>query len=169
MGSYVWQTSYDNVSKQNNAQSFLLALWLGESHCRDDKARNDGTHSRLGNHVVITSTATKVLAGKNKNKRYTWPPFFFKEIFRFKFYVNSVTWPHVSWVFLENVIVLERIKKQVLNLWNSKFNHGVHSHGRSRKLRLTTVGDPPRWPCDTPLSAKVGTKFRQQVAVAQSV
>jgi hypothetical protein len=30
---------------------------------------------------------------------------------------------------------------------------------RSRKLRLTTVGDPPRWPRDTPLSAKIGTKF----------
>jgi hypothetical protein len=36
-------------------------------------------------------------------------------------------------------------------------------------LRLTTVGDPPRWPCDTPLSTKVDTKFRRQVAVAQSV
>jgi hypothetical protein len=34
---------------------------------------------------------------------------------------------------------------------------------------LATVGDSPRWPCDSPLSAKVGTKFRQQVAVAQSV
>jgi hypothetical protein len=31
-----------------------------------------------------------------------------------------------------------------------------------------TVGDPPRWPRDTPLSTKVGTKFRQ-VAVTQSV
>jgi hypothetical protein len=31
------------------------------------------------------------------------------------------------------------------------------------------VGDPPRYPRDTPLSAKVGTKFRQQVAVAQWV
>jgi hypothetical protein len=40
---------------------------------------------------------------------------------------------------------------------------------RSRKLRLTTVGDPPRWPCDTPLSRKVDTKFRRQVAVDQSV
>jgi hypothetical protein len=40
---------------------------------------------------------------------------------------------------------------------------------RSRKLRLTTVRDPPRWPRDSPLSAKVGIKFRQQVAVAQSI
>jgi hypothetical protein len=32
-----------------------------------------------------------------------------------------------------------------------------------------TVRDPPRWPRDTPLSSKVGTIFRQQVAVAQSV
>jgi hypothetical protein len=39
---------------------------------------------------------------------------------------------------------------------------------RSRKQTLTTVGDLPCWPHDTPLSAKVGTKFRQQVAVAQS-
>jgi hypothetical protein len=31
---------------------------------------------------------------------------------------------------------------------------------RSRKLRLTSVGDPPRWPRDTPLSAKVGTRVR---------
>jgi hypothetical protein len=37
------------------------------------------------------------------------------------------------------------------------------------KLRLTTVGDPPRWPRDTPLSTKVDTKFRRQVAVDQSV
>jgi hypothetical protein len=27
------------------------------------------------------------------------------------------------------------------------------------------VGDPPRWPRDTLLSAEVGTKFRHQVAV----
>jgi hypothetical protein len=38
----------------------------------------------------------------------------------------------------------------------------------SRKLRLTTMRDLPRWPRDTPLSAKVGTKFRWQVVVAQS-
>jgi hypothetical protein len=36
-----------------------------------------------------------------------------------------------------------------------------------RKLRLTTVGDPPRLPRDTLLSTKVGIKFRRQVAVAQ--
>jgi hypothetical protein len=36
-------------------------------------------------------------------------------------------------------------------------------------LRLTTVGDPPHWPRDTPLSAKVGTKFHQQMGFAQSV
>jgi hypothetical protein len=35
---------------------------------------------------------------------------------------------------------------------------------RSRKLRLTTVEDPPRWPRDTPISAKVGTKFLREVA-----
>jgi hypothetical protein len=40
---------------------------------------------------------------------------------------------------------------------------------RSRKLKLTTVGDPPSCPGDTPLSAKVGTKFRQQVAVAVGI
>jgi hypothetical protein len=40
---------------------------------------------------------------------------------------------------------------------------------RSRKLRLTTVRDQLRCPRDTPLSTKVGTKFRRQVAVAQSV
>jgi hypothetical protein len=40
---------------------------------------------------------------------------------------------------------------------------------RFRKLRLSTVGDPPRWPCDTPLSTNVGTKFHREVAVAQSV
>jgi hypothetical protein len=40
---------------------------------------------------------------------------------------------------------------------------------RSRKPRLTAVGDPPRWPRDTPLSTKVDIKFRRQVAVAQSV
>jgi hypothetical protein len=40
---------------------------------------------------------------------------------------------------------------------------------RSRKLKLTTVGDAPRWLRDTPLSTKVGTKFRRQVVVAQSV
>jgi hypothetical protein len=35
-----------------------------------------------------------------------------------------------------------------------------------RKLRLATVGDLPCWPRDTPLSAKVGIKFRQQVVTA---
>jgi hypothetical protein len=40
---------------------------------------------------------------------------------------------------------------------------------RSRKLRLTTIGDLPCWPRKTPLSTKVGTKFCWQVAVAQSV
>jgi hypothetical protein len=37
---------------------------------------------------------------------------------------------------------------------------------RSRKLRLTTVGDPPRWPRDTLLFTKVDTKFLWLVAVA---
>jgi hypothetical protein len=40
---------------------------------------------------------------------------------------------------------------------------------RSRKLRLTAVGVPPRRPRDTPLFTKVATKIRRQVAVAQSV
>jgi hypothetical protein len=40
---------------------------------------------------------------------------------------------------------------------------------QSRKLRLTAVGVPSRSPRDTPLSAKVGTKIRRSVAVAQSV
>jgi hypothetical protein len=40
---------------------------------------------------------------------------------------------------------------------------------QSRKLRLMTAGNPPPWPCDTPLSAKVGTNFGRHVAVAQSV
>jgi hypothetical protein len=31
------------------------------------------------------------------------------------------------------------------------------------------VGVPPRWPCETPLSTKVGAKIRWPVAVAQSV
>jgi hypothetical protein len=34
---------------------------------------------------------------------------------------------------------------------------------------LISVGEPPRWPRDTPLCTKVGTKFRRHVAVAQSV
>jgi hypothetical protein len=40
-------------------------------------------------------------------------------------------------------------------------------HLRSRKLRLMTVGVSPRWPRDTHLSTKVGTKFRRQVVVAR--
>jgi hypothetical protein len=40
---------------------------------------------------------------------------------------------------------------------------------RSRKLRLTTMGDLLHSPRDTPLSAKVGTKFHRQVVVAKSV
>jgi hypothetical protein len=31
------------------------------------------------------------------------------------------------------------------------------------------VGDPPRWPRDTPLSSKVGNEIRRPIAVAQSV
>jgi hypothetical protein len=42
-------------------------------------------------------------------------------------------------------------------------------HKTLQLLFLSTVGDPPRWPRDTPLSTKVDTKFRRQVAVAQSV
>jgi hypothetical protein len=37
------------------------------------------------------------------------------------------------------------------------------------KTEISTVGDPLRSPRDNPLSTKVGTKFRRQVAVAQSV
>jgi hypothetical protein len=44
-----------------------------------------------------------------------------------------------------------------------------HQISRSIKLILTAVEDSPRWPRDTPLSAYFGTKFRRQVAVAQSV
>jgi hypothetical protein len=36
-----------------------------------------------------------------------------------------------------------------------------------QSLPLWTVGDPPRWPRDIPLSTEVSTKFRRQVAVAQ--
>jgi hypothetical protein len=43
------------------------------------------------------------------------------------------------------------------------------SSGSGLENRLTAVGDQPRSPLDTPLSTKVGTKFRQQVAVVQSV
>jgi hypothetical protein len=43
------------------------------------------------------------------------------------------------------------------------------SSGSGLENRLTTVGDPPRWSRDNPLSTKVGTKFRRQAAVAQSV
>jgi hypothetical protein len=39
----------------------------------------------------------------------------------------------------------------------------------SIKLSLTIVGDPLPWQCEIPLFAKVGTKFRRQVAVDQSV
>jgi hypothetical protein len=55
-------------------------------------------------------------------------------------------------------------------LWEKmRRNFKQTSRLRYRKLRLTTVGDPPRWPRDIPLCTKVGTKFRRQVAVAQSV
>jgi hypothetical protein len=37
---------------------------------------------------------------------------------------------------------------------------------RTRKLRLTVVGDPRRWPRDTPLSADGGTKIHPPVADA---
>jgi hypothetical protein len=43
------------------------------------------------------------------------------------------------------------------------------SNGCGLENRLTAEGVPPRWPCDTPLSAKAGTKFRWPVAGAQSV
>jgi hypothetical protein len=43
------------------------------------------------------------------------------------------------------------------------------SSGSGPENRLTTVGDPQRWPRDAPLSTKVGTKFLRQVAVAESV
>jgi hypothetical protein len=40
---------------------------------------------------------------------------------------------------------------------------------REFNYKLQVLGDPPRWPRDTPLSTKVDTKFRRQVAVDQSV
>jgi hypothetical protein len=40
---------------------------------------------------------------------------------------------------------------------------------RSGRLRVATVGDPPRWLRGTPLSAGVGAGFRRRVAVARSV
>jgi hypothetical protein len=43
------------------------------------------------------------------------------------------------------------------------------SSGSGLKNRLPTIGDPLPWLRDTPLSTELGTKFRQQVAVAQSV
>jgi hypothetical protein len=36
-------------------------------------------------------------------------------------------------------------------------------------VQFWLVGDPLRWPRDTPLSTKIGTKFRWQVVVAQLV
>jgi hypothetical protein len=27
------------------------------------------------------------------------------------------------------------------------------------EIEITAVGDPPHWPCDNPLAAKVGTNF----------
>jgi hypothetical protein len=47
-------------------------------------------------------------------------------------------------------------------IWKKSSSSGLEN-------RLTAVGVLPRWPRDTPLSAKVGTKFRRQMAVAQSV
>jgi hypothetical protein len=41
------------------------------------------------------------------------------------------------------------------------------SHSGLENLRLTTVGDPPRWPRHTLLSAEVDTKFRRQVAIVR--
>jgi hypothetical protein len=40
---------------------------------------------------------------------------------------------------------------------------------KTRKLRITTLRDPPRRPRDTPLSTKVDTTVRRQMGVAQSV
>jgi hypothetical protein len=38
-----------------------------------------------------------------------------------------------------------------------------------KETEINDRGDPPRRPRDIPISAKVGTKFRRQMAVAQSV
>jgi hypothetical protein len=64
----------------------------------------------------------------------------------------------------------------IVSEWQQVFD-GVHSDSwpymrsylkenyrfRSRNLRLTTVGVPLRWPRDSPLSAKVGTKIHRQL------
>jgi hypothetical protein len=48
-------------------------------------------------------------------------------------------------------------------------NWGATWKKSSGSTEINNRGDPPRRPRDTPLSAKVGTKFRKQVAVAQWV
>jgi hypothetical protein len=89
-----------------------------------------------------------------------------------KFSTFSIKWARVNWqrpacwlfVLLLQIVVRFPAFLVIFPL-SSQF--GVSC--RSRKLRLMTVGDPPRWPRDIPLSTKVGTKFRRQVAVVQSV
>jgi hypothetical protein len=65
----------------------------------------------------------------------------------------------VSWSYQWNINIMLRHGPP---LWSSGQNSWLLTQrSRDRKLSLTTVGDPPRWPRDTPLSTKVGTKFRR--------
>jgi hypothetical protein len=50
-----------------------------------------------------------------------------------------------------------------------KFNKWNNKKFVKKENEIKESGDPPRWPRDTPLSTKVDTKFRRQVAVAQLV
>jgi hypothetical protein len=44
-------------------------------------------------------------------------------------------------------------------LWGTNWIYICYVEEPIYKTEITAVGDPPHWPCDTPLSAKVGTNF----------
>jgi hypothetical protein len=78
----------------------------------------------------------------------------------------NTTWQWVEWQNFYEMFCCWKERIATISIFSDrKYGFMIYC----RKLRLTNVGDPPHWPRDTTLSTKVGTKFRRQVAVAQSV
>jgi hypothetical protein len=79
-----------------------------------------------------------------------------------------------EWAQLKSTYIHTSMYLSIVNVWTSSEECSEDIPGERfdtglKMAIITTAGDPPPWSRDTLLSTKVSTKFRRQVAVAQSV
>jgi hypothetical protein len=92
--------------------------------------------------------------------------------FKLIFY-NTVFFKNVYWAGVYRLQIGEEKLRKINQLCDFSRINNFHCAKKELYFQIyllymcLTVRDPQRWPRDNPLSAKVGTKFRQQVAVAQ--